>query len=100
MEPKVSVPKAKGTSPADVAEPEPAEEPLAPWVVSQGFLVLPSNQTSPRDKAPDTSLVTTMAPASSSFFTTVAVSSIIFSFYGVAPQVVGYPGTDIRSLVP
>ena len=42
MEPKVSVPKAKGTSPADVAEPEPAEEPLAPWVVSQGFFVFPT----------------------------------------------------------
>src|SRR5690606_35670353 len=89
MDPKVSVPRAKGTSPAEVAEPEPAEEPLAPWVVSHGFLVLPPNHTSPLAKAPDTSLATNTAPASSNFLMTVAVSSISWSLYGAAPQVVG-----------
>ena len=41
IDPNVSVPKAKGTNPAEVALPEPAEEPPAPLEVSQGFLVFP-----------------------------------------------------------
>ena len=62
MDPKVSVPKAKGTKPADVADPEPAEEPLAPCSVSQGFFVFPPNQTSPLAKEPETSLATNTPP--------------------------------------
>ena len=39
MEPPVSVPSAKGTSPAATAAAGPAEEPLAPVLGSQGFRV-------------------------------------------------------------
>ena len=39
IEPSVSVPMAKGTSPAATAEAEPADEPLEPSVGFQGFFV-------------------------------------------------------------
>ena len=76
IEPSVSVPKAKGTNPAEVAEPDPAEDPVAPCSVSHGFLVFPSNHTSPRAKEPETSLATKTPPAACNFSTTVAVISI------------------------
>ena len=77
IEPKVSVPIENPTSPAAVAEPGPAEEPLAPCFGSQGFLVFPPNHTSPRANDPVTNLATSTAPESSKRFATVAVSSII-----------------------
>ena len=44
MLPQVSVPMAKGTKPATVADVEPAEEPDDPYFKFQGFFVLPPNQ--------------------------------------------------------
>src|SRR5229473_3238645 len=58
MEPSVSDPMAKPTQPADVAEDEPAEEPLEPWSVFQGLRVTPPNHTSPCASAPRVSLAT------------------------------------------
>ena len=43
-------------SPAATAAPEPADEPLLPSLVSQGFLVVPPYQTSPLASAPRVSL--------------------------------------------
>src|SRR6056300_727343 len=64
IEPKVSVPNAKGTNPAATAEPEPAEDPLDPVDVFQGFLVFSPNQTSPQANAPILNLPNNTAPAS------------------------------------
>ncbi len=89
MEPQVSLPMAKPTSPAAVAAPGPAEEPLEPCSRFQGFFVLPPNQTSPQARAPSVSLATRTAPASSRRRTTVASSASCWSLYGIAPQVVG-----------
>ena len=50
-------------SPAAVAEPGPAEEPLDPCSMFHGFFVLPPNQTSPQARAPTDSLATSTAPA-------------------------------------
>ena len=77
IDPHVSDPIENPTNPAEVADPGPAEEPLAPCSISQGFLVFPPNQTSPQAKAPSVNLATRTAPASSNFFTTVPLSSII-----------------------
>src|SRR3954466_3143457 len=46
LEPSVSLPIAKGTSPAATVQAEPAEEPLEPFSGSQGFRVLPPYHTS------------------------------------------------------
>ena len=70
MDPQVSVPIENPTSPAAVAAPGPAEEPLEPCSVSQGFLVLPPNHTSPHARAPIVSFATSTAPASSRRATT------------------------------
>src|ERR1700676_5485876 len=78
MEPSVSEPMLKATQPAAVAEAGPADEPLDPWLVFHGFLVTPPNQTSPCARAPKVNFATSTAPASSSRFTTVASSSIIW----------------------
>src|ERR1700693_5449981 len=72
MLPSVSVPIAKPTKPAAVAEAEPAEEPLDPSFTFHGFFVVPPNHTSPQASAPSVSLATSTAPASSSFTATVA----------------------------
>ena len=42
--PQVSVPIAKGTKPATVAEVEPADDPDDPYFKFHGFFVLPPNQ--------------------------------------------------------
>src|SRR6516162_433988 len=47
IDPKVSVPMLKPTSPAAVAEPDPALDPLEPSSVFQGLRVRPSYQMSP-----------------------------------------------------
>src|SRR5262245_62102097 len=52
IEPAVSVPMEKPTHPAAVAEPGPADEPLDPCAVFQGFLVCPRNQLSPDANSP------------------------------------------------
>ena len=44
MDPQVSVPMAKGISPAAVAEADPAEDPEEPVLVFQGLRVLPPYQ--------------------------------------------------------
>ena len=72
MEPSVSVPMAKPTRPAAVAEAEPADEPLLPWVGFQGFFVWPPNHLSSIASAPQLSLATSTAPAAPSRSTTVA----------------------------
>src|SRR3970282_713999 len=48
----VSVPIAKATQPAAVAEPGPAEDPLDPCARFHGFLVWPRYQLSPCAKRP------------------------------------------------
>ena len=78
-EPMVSVPMEKPTKPAAVAAPGPADEPLLPSLVSQGFLVVPPYQTSPLASAPRVSLAMSTAPASSRRPTTVASRSITWS---------------------
>ena len=92
MLPSVSLPIAKPTNPAATAEAEPADDPLEPVRGSHGLRVRPPNQRSPIASAPNDSLATMTAPASSSRAATVALTSITRSLNGVAPQVVGYPG--------
>src|SRR5713101_7167900 len=77
IEPSVSEPMLKATHPAAVAEAGPAEDPLEPCLVFQGFRVTPPNHTSPMARAPRVSFATSTAPALSKRFTTVASSSII-----------------------
>ena len=100
IDPQVSVPMAKATSPAAVADAEPAEDPLDPCLRFHGFFVTPPYHISPIASAPIVSFATNIAPASSSYCTTVAVSSIIWSLKGMAPQVVLVPFTARRSLTP
>src|SRR6056297_1322550 len=75
IDPKVSLPSAKGTRPAVVAAADPADEPLLPSSRSQGFQVLPPNHSSPIAIAPSDSLATKTAPAAASRSATVAVCS-------------------------
>ena len=79
MDPQVSDPMEKATSPAAVADPGPAELPLDPWSVFQGFLVFPPYHVSPQAKAPSVNFAINTAPAFSSFSITVAVSSMNWS---------------------
>ena len=76
IEPSVSVPIAKPTSPAAVAEPGPADEPLELCSMFHGLRVMPPNQSSPFASAPIESFATSTAPASRSRSTTVASKSI------------------------
>src|SRR3981189_1827312 len=78
IEPSVSDPMLKATHPAAVAEAGPADDPLDPWFVFQGWRVMPPNHTSPSARAPNVNFATSTAPASSRRFTTVASSSIIW----------------------
>ncbi|MEZ4456983.1 MAG: hypothetical protein R2882_10610 [Gemmatimonadales bacterium] len=77
IEPIVSAPIAKPTSPAAVATAEPDDEPVDPRVGTQGFIVWPRYQVSLSPSSPMASLATSTAPAASSRSTTVAVSSRI-----------------------
>ena len=63
IEPCVSVPIEKPTSPAAVAEPGPAEEPPEPAVGFHGFLVLPRNHPEPWAMLPVASFARSTAPA-------------------------------------
>src|SRR5216684_4007374 len=47
IDPSVSDPMLKATHPAAVADAGPAEDPLEPCFVFQGFRVTPPNHTSP-----------------------------------------------------
>ena len=76
IEPKVSVPMAKGSAPADTAEAEPAEEPDEPSSRFQGLRVFAPNQTSPQAKAPTEVFAINTAPADSSRRTTSESASI------------------------
>src|SRR4051794_20361182 len=66
MLPRVSLPRAKGTQPAAVADADPADEPLDPSFGFQGLRHMPPNQRSPMAMAPSANLATSTAPASSS----------------------------------
>src|SRR5215470_19957950 len=72
IEPSVSEPMLKATHPAAVAEAGPADDPLEPCFVFQGFRVMPPNHLSPWARAPRVSFATSTAPAASRRFTTVA----------------------------
>src|SRR3954468_12524263 len=72
IDPIVSVPIAKPTNPAAVADADPADEPLAPCSIFHGFLVVPPNQTSFQASEPVVNLASKTAPAASSRWTTVA----------------------------
>ena len=89
MRPRVSVPMENPSSPAAVAAAGPADDPLDPCSVFQGFFVVASNQTSPHARAPTDSLAMSTAPACSSRETTVAFSGRTCSLNGLAPHVVG-----------
>src|SRR5205807_10437976 len=88
MEPRVSDPIANATQPADVAEDEPADDPLEPCLGFQGLRVIPPNHLSPWASAPSVSFATRTAPAASRRCTTVASSSNFWSSKPPAPQVV------------
>ena len=100
IEPRVSLPIAKGTNPATVADVDPAEDPLLPCSRFQGFLVLPPYHTSPQARAPNVNLATNTAPEASNRLITSAFSEKICDLKGVAPQVVLYPATFNKSLAP
>src|SRR5579862_8830318 len=70
IDPRVSVPIENPTSPADVAEAGPAEDPLELSSILQGFRVLPPNHNPPWASAPMDSLAIRTAPASRSRSTT------------------------------
>src|SRR5690606_3544820 len=67
IEPRVSVPIAKGRSPATVAAADPAEEPLEPCFRFQGFFVSPPNHLLLYASEPSESFAHNTAPASFSF---------------------------------
>src|SRR5262245_66299385 len=100
MLPSVSLPNANPTSPAAVAQALPAEDPLDPSRTFQGLRVMLPNHLSPCANAPSDSLATSTAPASSRRAAAVAFVSITWSFSGVAPHVVVYPGQAIKSFAP
>src|SRR5712671_543306 len=100
IDPSVSEPMANATQPADVAEADPADDPLDPCSVFQGLRVMPPNHLSPCASAPSVSLATSTAPAASSLLTTVASSSNFWSSNPPAPQVVRYPFTASKSFAP
>lgn len=64
IDPPVSDPIEKPTSPAAVAEPGPADDPDASSSVFQGFRVRPPNQRAVTANAPVESFATRIAPAS------------------------------------
>ena len=100
IDPRVSVPIAKPTSPAEVAAPGPADEPLELRAKFHGVRVEPPNQKPPRASAPIDSLATSTAPASRNRSTTAASRSIIWFSYGFAPHVVRIPFVAKRSFAP
>src|SRR5262249_44810591 len=100
IEQRVSVPSVKPTSPAAVAEQEPADEPLDSVSGFHGLRVVPPNQTPPWASDPIESFATSTAPASRRRSTTVASWSITCCSYGFAPHVVLIPLVAKRSFAP
>src|SRR5580658_2195732 len=88
IEPRVSEPIANATHPADVAEAEPADEPLEPCFGFHGLRVRPPNHLSPMASAPSVVLAISTAPAASRRWTTVASASKCCFSKPPAPQVV------------
>src|SRR5262245_26336952 len=86
MEPSVSDPIANATHPAEVAEGDPAEDPLEPRCGFHGCRVIPPNHLSPCASAPSVTFATKTAPAASRRRTTVASSSRLCSWKPPAPQ--------------
>src|ERR1700723_2287471 len=72
MDPSVSVPSAKPRHPAATALALPAEDPLEPCLLFQGFRVRAPNHRSPCASAPIVIFAISTAPALSSRATTVA----------------------------
>src|SRR5689334_1399618 len=109
IDPSVSVPSENPTSPAAVADPDPADDPLDPRsyspfsraaAVGHGLFVRPRNQRSPCANAPIDSLPISTAPAWCSRSTHVASESGTRFSKGSAPQVVGIPLVSNRSFTP
>ena len=100
IEPRVSVPIAKATRPADVAAPGPADDPLELLSGDHGLRVDPPNHTPPCASAPIDSLAHSTAPASRSRSTMVASTWAIRFSYGLAPHVVLIPLVSNRSFTP
>src|SRR4051794_22401511 len=88
IDPSVSVPSVKPTSPAAVDDAEPADEPLDVCSVFHGVFVIPLNHNPPCASAPIESLAISTAPAACSRSTTVASLSATRVWYGSAPNVV------------
>src|SRR5690348_17533338 len=88
------------TQPAAVADEGPADDPLDPRRVSQGFLVCPRYQLSPCAKRPVASFATSTAPALRSLMTTSASSSMTRFSKSFDPQVVRTPLVENRSFTP
>ncbi len=63
MDPSVSDPMLNATHPAAVADAGPADDPLEPCSVLQGFRVMPPYHTLPSASAPSVSLAMRIAPA-------------------------------------
>jgi hypothetical protein len=78
MEPQVSEPMAKGTKPAQTADPAPLDEPPLHRVKSQGFMPGPVNEAFgcrypiPPANSTIANLATRIAPASLNLRMTVA----------------------------
>ena len=100
MEPRVSVPIANATSPAEVAAPGPADDPLELVSGDHGLRVEPPNHTPPCASAPIDSFATSTPPASRSRSTIVASTSATRCSYGFAPHVVLIPFVSKRSFTP
>ena len=76
IDPPVSVPIEKPTSPAAVAEPGPADDPDASYSVFHGLRVRPPNQRAVTANTPVESLATRIAPALVSLLYTLESRSI------------------------
>ena len=100
MDPCVSVPMANATAPAAVADPGPADEPLEPSSVFQGFRVRPRYQRSPEANSPVASFAMSTAPAFRRRTTISASSLMTWSWKSADPHVVRVPDTVKRSFTP
>ncbi len=99
MLPKVSLPIANGTRPAETAAPEPALDPPDRSSRNQGLLVA-HNRTVVQRQSTEQSFATRMAPAARRRAMTVASSFGTRLRNGSAPQVVRTPAESRRSFAP
>jgi hypothetical protein len=106
IDPQVSEPIANGTIPAPTAAPDPLEDPPDQRDTSQGVFPGPVKLANawlypiPPASSTMASLAARMAPALRRRRTTVASPLSSWSRYGGAPQVVGAPSAESRSLAP